>query len=747
MFVASEFVDFPPGCFFPFSSNVGRRMNRASGREWCPSLSGSRARRFPFPSSPESRCLVASSLSFVAVAVAVFALRFSFISPLIQVVQLGERETETATLHIETRRVSRVRRRMRRRPRRDGKAESRRSKNAQRWIFVAVSFLIARRVLFRQREPTIAQDEEDDVLPLSPSRANGPAFERPSIGRAAADVQRCEELASSWVREQRADYERRRQQEGADFLFFLHVPRTAGRSFHFCFLKTCFDAKAACENQYNGVKIDPSDAKCKFLATHDDYSLVERFQRQPKVVMMMRKPSARLISAYEFAVEVSARTFGLEPSTPANTTKRGPRVQTRDVWPWTFLIRDVDRQLKQYERKIKEHGDAAKVAIHDVYNTEIYTPFEDWLELPIVHDDMHNGQFFQLLGITNNTNADVEPRAAELRTCALWRGTKGAKVLMNYAKERLENEIDSLAMHERLEESIELSALELRLSLKEPAVYVEPAHADKANLRAKLVALLESDDGDDEDEVVGVVFRFTRLKAKKLDDESFRQEYVQILAETVARRFAIDASSVVVSPVRGEQNWVGFDGFHVLAVKFAASSAARELYEILKSGEAAVSREILAPGFENHESYGVFEMSAYGIADSKRVEVDVVQTHKRRNVGEQYRFCEARQMDKYARLRRNALDKFTTRIHGKYDTFSKQQRLRIPRRVMARADELNWLDYELWKFADDLFDRRIEEARAKLDLLPPKPKPRGDAGATAPGEAAKERMREHGWTM
>ena len=495
------------------------------------------------------------------------------------------------------------------------------------------------------------------------------------------------------------------------------------------------------------MKIDPSHAKCKFLATHDDYSLVERFPKQPKVVMMLRKPSARLISAYEFAVEVSARTFGVDPSAPANTTKRGHRIQTRDVWPWTFLIRDVDRQLKQYQRKIKEHGDAAKVAIHDVYNTEIYTPFEDWLELPIVHDDMHNGQFFQLLGITNNTNADVEPRAAELRTCALWRGTKGAKVLMDYAKERLEKEIDSLAMHERLEESIELSALELRLSLKDPAVYVEPAHADKANLRSKLVALLDSDDDEGEEEVVAVVFRFTRLKAKKLDDESFRQEYVQILAETFARRFAVDASSVIVSPVRGEQNWVGFDGFHVLAVKFAASSAARELYDIFKSGEAAVTREILAPGFENHESYGVFEMSAYGIADSKRVEVDVVQTHKRRNVGEQYRFCEARQMDKYARLRRNALDKFTTRIHGKYDTFSKQQRLRIPRRVIARADELNWLDYELWKFADDLFDRRIEEAREKLDALPPKPKPLGDAGATAPGEAAKERMREHGWTM
>lgn len=593
------------------------------------------------------------------------------------------------------------------------------------------------------------QEQEGDaqrVLPRSPSRA---AFERPSIARAAADVQRCEELATTWVSEQRADYERRRQQdaEGEDFLFFLHVPRTAGRSFHFCFLKTCFDAKAACENQYNGVKIDPSDAKCKFLATHDDYSLVQRFPKQPRVVMMLRKPSARLISAYEFAVEVSARTFGVEPSISANTTKLGLRIQTRDVWPWTFLIRDVDRQLKQYERKIKEHGDAAKVAIHDVYNTEIYTPFEDWLELPIVHDDMHNGQFFQLLGITNNTNADVEPRAAELRTCALWRGTKGAKVLMDYAKERLEKEIDSVAMHERLEESIELSALELRLSLKEPAVYVEPAHADKANLRSKLVALLESGEDEGEEEVVGMVFRFTRLKAKKLDDESFRQEYVQILAETFARRFAIDASSVIVSPVRGEQNWVGFDGFHVLAVKFAASSAARELYDILKSGEAAVTRKVLASGLKNHESYGVFEMSAYGIADSKRVEVNVVETHKRRNVGEQYRFCEARQMDKYARLRRNALDKFTTRIHGKYDTFSKQQRLRIPRRVIARADELNWLDYELWKFADDLFDSRIEEARAKLDLLPPKPKPRDDAGATAPSEAAKERIREHGWTM
>ena len=63
--------------------------------------------------------------------------------------------------------------------------------------------------------------------------------------------EQCVDLANEWVEERRAIYTQHTHaaskavnskkidagDDHSDLLFFLHIPRTAGRTFHFCYLK------------------------------------------------------------------------------------------------------------------------------------------------------------------------------------------------------------------------------------------------------------------------------------------------------------------------------------------------------------------------------------------------------------------------------------------------------------------------------------------------------------------------------
>ncbi|OUS43504.1 protein T6D22.10 [Ostreococcus tauri] len=548
---------------------------------------------------------------------------------------------------------------------------------------------------------------------------------------------KCDALVASWTKKQRRAHEQRMEARYSrgDFLFFLHVPRTAGRSFHFCFLKPAFETSDLCGNQYMGVTIDPRHPKCKFLATHDDYSLVERFEAQPRMVVMLRKPSRRVLSAYEFSIEVAARSFGTNPK------KIEKRVQTRQVWPWSTLTTHIDGELRGYDEAIK--ANQSKIAISDVYDNELYTPFAEWIEMEMVHNDVHNGQFFQVLGLSNNTDAEMEPRANELRACALRRDTPASQALMEYAKERLEREIDVVALHERLADSISLAAKTLNIPLNASAHFVHPAHADVATLSERLSKRLGDHASSESEkvEVIGFVFRFRNVKTTDLAKVSFRESYVDALRRGVSMKCGVDVDAVRIHPMSPEGDWSReFNGFHMMTVTFktrdavAQSSAAASepyddmtedpdaLYDALKVGDAEFFQNVIAINVKVDQSYGEFELSSYGRIDGTSAKATTAMAHPiSRTVGEQYRVCESGQFRKYARLRANALKHISEKIHGAYETFSDLGRKRISRKLIKRVDDLNFLDYELWKFAEELFEKRFrnENDAHSLSTLPP----------------------------
>jgi len=121
---------------------------------------------------------------------------------------------------------------------------------------------------------------------------------------------------------------------GDNLVYFLHVPRTAGRTFHSCLLRIGTKGTRRCPKAYDHLRIDTQMPKCYLLSSHDDFSVVEQLPDNTAVVSQVRDPVDRLLSAYEFAIEVAARQVQRSKS----YVKPRHRVITDDVWPWSYLI-------------------------------------------------------------------------------------------------------------------------------------------------------------------------------------------------------------------------------------------------------------------------------------------------------------------------------------------------------------------------------------------------------------------------
>lgn len=153
------------------------------------------------------------------------------------------------------------------------------------------------------------------------------------------------------------------QREAAPFtgsdqqlVFFLHVPRTAGRTFHSCFLVLGTQPERRCPKAYDHLRMDVTAPNCSLLSTHDDFSLVSQLPEGVAVLTHLRDPVDRLLSAYEFAVEVGGRQAGraaAPPPAPPEAPSANPttvHVSTDNVWPWTYLVpffaQDIQRRVR-----------------------------------------------------------------------------------------------------------------------------------------------------------------------------------------------------------------------------------------------------------------------------------------------------------------------------------------------------------------------------------------------------------------
>jgi hypothetical protein len=126
---------------------------------------------------------------------------------------------------------------------------------------------------------------------------------------------------------------------GSNLVYFLHVPRTGGRTFHMCFLKYAFPATKRCPKAYDHLRINLTLPNCNLLSSHDDFSVVENLPDEASVISQMRDPVDRFLSAYEFAVEVASRAaVRVAPRHDKLRAAQMGKVLTDNVWPWSHLV-------------------------------------------------------------------------------------------------------------------------------------------------------------------------------------------------------------------------------------------------------------------------------------------------------------------------------------------------------------------------------------------------------------------------
>ncbi|XP_022970308.1 protein-tyrosine sulfotransferase-like isoform X1 [Cucurbita maxima] len=254
------------------------------------------------------------------------------------------------------------------------------------------------------------------------------------------NFEHCETVVKNWASSALHQGINKDKHTLQDLLFFLHVPRTGGRSYYHCFLKKLYPSSQECPRSYDKLRFDPRKEKCRLLATHDDYSMMEKLPKErTSVVTIVRNPVDRVFSSYEFSVEVAAR-FLVHPDL-ASATKMSKRlrakkagVSTLDIWPWKYLVpwMRADLFARRHARRQKGSSEDKIDSPYDM--KDILMPLQEFIDDPIVRDIVHNGATFQIAGLTNNSYLD---ESHEIRHCVREYKSLGQHVL-RVAKTRLD---------------------------------------------------------------------------------------------------------------------------------------------------------------------------------------------------------------------------------------------------------------------------------------------------------------------
>lgn len=80
---------------------------------------------------------------------------------------------------------------------------------------------------------------------------------------------------------------------------------------------------------------------CGLLSSHDDYSATQFLPPEAALITQIRDPVGRIVSAYEFVIEVAARVL----NRPKNFTMSPSKTDTRSVWPWSILVPLVEEDM------------------------------------------------------------------------------------------------------------------------------------------------------------------------------------------------------------------------------------------------------------------------------------------------------------------------------------------------------------------------------------------------------------------
>ncbi|GAV66414.1 Sulfotransfer_2 domain-containing protein [Cephalotus follicularis] len=441
------------------------------------------------------------------------------------------------------------------------------------------------------------------------------------------DFGHCERIVQSWASSALDPEAEEDKHTLRDLLFFLHVPRTGGRTYFHCFLKKLYSSSDECPRSYDKLRFDPSKTKCKLLVTHDDYSMMSKLpRRKTSVVTILRNPIDRVFSTYEFSIEVGAR-FLVHPNLTSATQMAGRLraktngVSTLDIWPWKYLVPWMREDLFA-RRDANKHRGLNEVESSDSYNMkDIVMPLHDYINDPIAHDIVHNGETFQVAGLTNNSYL---AEAHEVRHCVQQYKMLGEHVL-RVAKKRLDDM--------------------LYVGLTED-------HRESATMFANVVG-------------------------------------AQVLSQ----------QANMGGPPNNESGFIDL----------GAGMFCHLLNSFIGATEHSSSHSDTEPDDSDDQS-STFEEKASDSASNQNVEV------KKKNMTVEelikaYEVCISGLRKTQSRRRTSSLKRISPA------NFSKEARLRVSEEVLQQIRSLNNLDWELYKYAQDLFAKQHEKQFVSTERL------------------------------
>lgn len=310
----------------------------------------------------------------------------------------------------------------------------------------------------------------------------------------------CERVVKDWAASSLVGEVTEEKYTLRDLLFFLHIPRTGGRTYFHCFLKKLYPGSLECPRSYDKLRFDPSKKKCRLLTTHDDYSMMSKLHEdKTSVVTILRNPIDRVFSNYEFSVEVAARFLVHKNLTNAEQFTGRMRasikgVSTLDIWPWKYLVPWMRGDLFARRDSRKLRG-IDNIKSGDPYNMEdVLMPLEKYINDPVAHDIIHNGATFQIAGLTNNSHiADSH----KVRHCVQKYKVLGRYVLQ-VAKKRLDNML-YVGLTEDHRESATMFANMVGSQVISQLVAANATREDGANLKSEKSSSLADLELDNDD--------------------------------------------------------------------------------------------------------------------------------------------------------------------------------------------------------------------------------------------------------
>ena len=286
--------------------------------------------------------------------------------------------------------------------------------------------------------------------------------------------------------------------DGVDpFVFFLHVPRTAGKTYSTCFLSPAVPPSETCLPGYDRYRLKQSLPNCRYYTSHDDLSLIDQLsdedRRRVEVVTQLRDPVGRVLSMYEFPIEVAARKVKEPMTTIESQMANMTTVHTYNVWPWKYLVLQAREGILNRLGVVDEGGTRPVWSEHfdpaynrsfyysrrlntseweipeplnalNPYDNELAIPLREWIELEEVEELVHNGHTLQLLGITNSSFWE---EAGALRRC-FFRDEVTRERLFELAKEKLQG-MSHAGLQQRLGDSVASLAASLGLKMSDKA--------------------------------------------------------------------------------------------------------------------------------------------------------------------------------------------------------------------------------------------------------------------------------------